>query len=452
MRCMNRMPKVRLVCFGMFIFLLGSLTWGALAPKKARAGQPDGNPLYQKGVFHYRQGEYKHAFVLFYELFKEMPENPEVNFYLGRSAFETGDYETALFAFERILIAEPESQRAKLEMARSHWKMGSLAEASRLFKEVLESDPPEKVKANIERYLTAIETSRKRHFVNLSVTTGINFDDNLNLSPVDETLNLPGLDLPWIVRGEESGHYVPLSLVFQHRYLFDGFPGYWKSLAQTYHTRYPGHDELEVDYFRFSTGMGMTAGRFEFGLFPEGHAIFLDSQRYSRALGAALKLSYFPGARQRADLTGYLRDNNYHQDDGRDGLETGIDAAYTWYAGKAIMTPKLYFKQEAADNDVLGYDRFGAGFFLAYPLPCGANAFGGYCFEYDEYQDEDKLFLTTRRDKTHAITLGLANTFKLTERFLLLTGVAYTWETADSSIALYEYDRNVTRIYISLMY
>ncbi len=450
---MNSFAKIRPVYSGIFIFLIFFLFYSMLMPGDARAGEMESNPLYSKGVAHYHQGEYKLAFVLLYELFREAPGNPEVNFFLGRSAFETGDYETAVFAFERILIAEPENQRARLEMARAYWKMGSLEEASRLFKEVLESNPPDKVKSNIEPYLLAIEKSRKRHFVNLSVTTGINFDDNLSVSPVDDILTIPALgDLPVNVDGAESGHYVPLSLAFHHRYPFEGIQGYWKNTAQTYFTRYPGHDDLEVDYFSFSTGCGMTYGRFEFGLFPEGYVILLDSQRYNRAIGTTLHLVFFPSGKQKAEVTGFIRDKNFYQDNDRDGLEIGVDVKYAFYAGKVAISPKLYFKQEAADNDLLGYDRYGAGLSMALPLPYHFNAYSGYYFEYDEYKDEDELFNTTRRDKTHSITAGLSKKFQMTDRFLFLTGVAHTWETVDSSISLYEYERNVTRIYLSLIF
>jgi tetratricopeptide (TPR) repeat protein len=450
---MNSFAKIRPVYSGIFIFLIFFLLHSMLMPGDARAGEMELNPLYSKGVAHYHQGEYKRAFVLFYELFREAPGNPEVNFFLGRSAFETGDYETAVFAFERILIAEPGNQRTRLEMARAYWRLGSLEEASRLFKEVLESNPPDAVKANIGPYLLAIEKSRKRHFVNLSVTTGINFDDNVNISPVDDILTVPALDdLPVNVGGAESGYYVPLNLACQHRYFFESFPGYWKNAAQTYFTRYPGHDDLEVDYFYVSTGAGVTWGKFELGLFPEGYMILLDSQRYNQAFGAALKLNYFPGGNQKIDITGFIRDKDFQEDDGRDSLETGIEAKYAFHAGKAVVTPKLYFKQEAADDDKFGYDRYGAGFAVAFPLPYRLNAYSGYSFEYDDYKDEDDLFEAVRRDRTHAITAGVARTFPVTDRFQFLTGIAHTWETVDSSLSLYEYERNVTRIYFSLFF
>ncbi len=412
-----------------------------------------GTPLYRKGLSHYYEGEFKKAYILFDEVFRQAPENPEVNFFLGRSAFELGDYETAVFAFERILIAEPENQRARLEMARSYWRMGSLEAAARLFNEVLENNPPDAVKANIEPYLAAIEKSRRRHFISLSMTSGINLDDNLNVSPVDDILTIPALDdLPVVVDGAESGHYIPLSLVFRHRYNFERFEGYWKNTVQTYHTRYPGHDELEVDYFSFSTGSGKAFGRWEIGLFPEGYLIQLDSQRYSRAIGATLQLDFFPSRKQKVSLAGFFRDKDFYKDDGRDGFETGADVVYAFQTGNLVVSPKMYFKEESADDDRYGYDRGGAGISVALPLAYHFNIFASYNFEFDEYHDKDALFETTRRDKTHALTAGISKTFQLTDQFRFQTGVSHTWETVDSSISLYEYNRNVTRLYISLIY
>jgi tetratricopeptide (TPR) repeat protein len=436
-----------------FILLFSFLLTVSLITTDVRAKEMDLNPRFGEALLHFERGEYETAHDLFYELFKEAPGDAEVNFFLGRSAFESGRYETAVFAFERILIATPENHRVRLEMARAYFKMGSLEEAARHFRIVLESSPPESVKANITRYLSAIEDTQKRNFFNFSISAGISLDDNLYVAPVDDLLTIPALDdLPVSVNRAESGHYFPLGLSATHRYFFEDRPAYWKTFLQTYHTRYSGHDDLEVDYFSASAGGGIRKGRFELGLFPEAYVMLLDTHRYSRAFGTTLQISFFPGGNQKVELTGALRKKTFDDTSDRDGLETGVDLIYSFCAGELIVSPKIALKRESADNDQYGYDRLSTGVTIEWPLPYQLRVYGGYLFENDAYKAEDPLFFTTRRDHSHSVTAGISKEFRITDRFLLIAGVAHTWETVDSSISLYEYERNVTRIYFSLIF
>jgi tetratricopeptide (TPR) repeat protein len=435
----------------LFSILACLLLWEARAPCDARAEAASFDARYQEAVRYYAHGQYDKAYAAFDALFREAPGNASVNFYLGLNAAESGRYEDAVFAFERVLIAEPDSQRARLEMARAYWRMGALEEAARLFNEVLASNPPETVKANIQPYLTAIENSRKRNVFNGSLTAGINWDDNLYVAPAEGTVTIPALnDLPVSVKGAESGYYFPLSLELQHRYFFER--GFWKNALQTYHTRYPDNHDLDVDYFGFTTGCGFRMGRLQLGLFPEAYLILLDSSRYNRALGTSVQVGFFPGPHRYAELTGFIRDKTFQQDPERDSVETGLTLKYAFLLEKITISPVLLYKVESADNDLYGYDRLGAGIVLSRPFPFSLQLTLSYLFELDAYDAEDPLFQTTRRDKTHAVTAGITKNFRLTDHFVLLVGASHTWETVDSSISLYKYDRNVTRVYFNLIY
>lgn len=104
----------------------------------------------------FSQGKYQQATSLYFELFKQDPDNPEINFYLGRAAFESGDFETAAMAFERVLIVDPGAVQAKLELAKSFYRLGAKPTAIRYFRQLLDSDLPAEIRSSIKVFLDSM--------------------------------------------------------------------------------------------------------------------------------------------------------------------------------------------------------------------------------------------------------------------------------------------------------
>ena len=145
------MSKRYFITFTLVFFLcLTGLTHGAETHAVPSAPVSFGQA---KALFD--QGAYYQATSLFFQLFKQDPDNPEVNFYLGRASFETDDFETAAMAFERVLIVDPKSVQAKLEMAKSFYRLGAKPTATRYFRELLDGDLPEDIRASINVILSS---------------------------------------------------------------------------------------------------------------------------------------------------------------------------------------------------------------------------------------------------------------------------------------------------------
>ncbi|MBI4792657.1 MAG: tetratricopeptide repeat protein [Deltaproteobacteria bacterium] len=62
------------------------------------AAAPD-QPAFARGRELFLAGDFAAARQHLEQAFRADPANPDINFYLGRTAFELGDYETALMAF-----------------------------------------------------------------------------------------------------------------------------------------------------------------------------------------------------------------------------------------------------------------------------------------------------------------------------------------------------------------
>lgn len=110
----------------------------------------------------YASGQYEKAYEAFFRAFQNKPDDPEINYNLGRAAFAKGDYEAAIMAFERVLIANPEAVQVKIELAKSFYRVGAHETAALFFREALKADLPTAARKNIETLLAEINQGNKR--------------------------------------------------------------------------------------------------------------------------------------------------------------------------------------------------------------------------------------------------------------------------------------------------
>ena len=132
--------------------------------------------------------EYEKSYALLHELFLNDLSDPNINFYLGQSAYKLGKYEEALSAYERILIVNEKAYRAKLEMALCYQQLNLPKEAKRILLEVRQ-DVPQSVQVNIDANLAAIEDKRKKHSFGGAAILGLNYDSNIYGVTVDDVLS-----------------------------------------------------------------------------------------------------------------------------------------------------------------------------------------------------------------------------------------------------------------------
>ncbi|PLX50585.1 MAG: hypothetical protein C0613_03810 [Desulfobulbaceae bacterium] len=185
---LSPLPSIRSAMFRYLIaptLLISLWTGAALAA-------PQG---LDQGKAALEQGQYKQALNYLLIAFSHEPEDPQINFLLGRAYFEIGMHENAVMSFERVLLARPDSTRAKLELARSYLALGSKEFARQYFQEVLATNPPEAVWNNIQRFLKSIKDSEQRHFFTGTLSLGLDIDDNPRTAPLSDSISLGMLDL-----------------------------------------------------------------------------------------------------------------------------------------------------------------------------------------------------------------------------------------------------------------
>jgi tetratricopeptide (TPR) repeat protein len=113
-------------------------------------------------AYHYfEDGDYVQAYSRYFSLFQQDPQNREINFYLGKSAFGMGDFEAAVMAFERVLIIDPEAHEVTVELAKAYLQLGAHDTAIHYAEEALTADLPDNLRQEFEAFLKEI-TGRSR--------------------------------------------------------------------------------------------------------------------------------------------------------------------------------------------------------------------------------------------------------------------------------------------------
>ena len=92
------------------------------------------------------------------------PDDSEAQFLLATIAVARKDYDTAISLFRRILAHDPPTERVRLELARAFFLKGDYDNADRQFRFARAGDIDDAVKANIDRFLSAINRLRQWTF------------------------------------------------------------------------------------------------------------------------------------------------------------------------------------------------------------------------------------------------------------------------------------------------
>ena len=120
--------------------------------------------------------------------------NPDYDYALGLAAADTGHPNEAVAAFERVLAVKPDHLQARAELGRAFIALNEPEAARRELATVEASDNvPPAVRANINRYVTALDTGLSGGGTsiksNLTITAG--YDSNVNNSTSDSRILIP---------------------------------------------------------------------------------------------------------------------------------------------------------------------------------------------------------------------------------------------------------------------
>lgn len=374
--------------------------------------------------------------------FRDDPANPDINFYLGRSAFETGDYETALMAYDRVLIFNPDAARIKLEIARCHLRLGAKEIAKQYFREVLATNPPEPVWRNIEKYLAAMEEKEKRHLLTGTLTAGISWDDNVYQSPVYDTIL--GIELTGPTARPKSDQIFETTAILNHAYFFEDERFSWKTTFTNYNALYESNQDLDVYYFGLNSGPVWKTTKFMWINNMTLKHIDVEHDRYLEALGFTTAVTV-PAGPIFLNFGARVEEKDNYDTSLRDAVNYRFYCDPVLIAGHNRILTDFFRETENADAKFYGYDRIGWRIRYERQLSEEMTVFASYGLQKSDYKGPDSFFLITRSDTVDEFRAGLSRMLwqsRAAQRNLSAE-VAYSHLNSDSTIDLYTYRKTV---------
>ena len=169
--------KKVLIIIGVFLFTVNL----------SASDSADLDESYEAAMKSYKSKDFKATYKILSKLYLQNLSDANLNFYLGRAAYETGHYEVALAAFERVEILDSGNLRNRLEMARTYFMLKMYEDSQNAFKYVLENpNIPNSVRTNIELSLSRVLKVQQKSFTYARVMADILYDSNINYGSLDD--------------------------------------------------------------------------------------------------------------------------------------------------------------------------------------------------------------------------------------------------------------------------
>ena len=392
---------------------------------------------YNQAIKSYNQKDFQTAYNLLSKLYLSNLSDEKLNFYLGRSAYETGHYEVALAAFERVENLDPGNLRNRLEMARTYFMLKMYEDAENTFKEVLENrNIPDNVRRNIELYLAKVKKVQQKSFTYANITLNWLYDSNVNYSANENfdygtvsILSDPKSDLAIQVYGDIVNIYdigEKNGFAIKNRFI-----AYLKDYRQ--------ESDYNLDYIAYNPSLlyKYTRHTFDIGLGIDNlriaHYTYLQSvyflPRYEYAHTPTLRsIVYFKYQRKT-----FLQNNNLNADH--------YELAYSL---QKILSPRSYVqlgidgtteKKRQGERFDVDYDEYKLN--LAYAQQFTPLIGGEFYAEYRNrmYDDFHPVFLNSREDNIGSA--GAIMNLRILETLDLQFRGTYT--NANSNQAAYKY-------------
>jgi len=370
-----------------------------------------------------------------------------------------GDLFGAIDSLNNILNSRPTSHRARLELAVSYYRAARYEDARQHAERVLaDSSTPANVRETIDLFLdqvTAIKTAddQARHRFSGSVGFGAGYDDNVNVGPSQDTFDINGSEFRILDGGQvQSDAYASINLRGEHTYRMAGSVGIgerpvqmlWQSNASMYRKEYQDEHPYTTDVVSVSTGpawISRTNWRAAINL----QADYIRLGDNALALYSSLNPSYtLISGDNEYNFRGqwlyreFMTENNEDREGDRFGL--GFDFLHRFNSTLSFQAGIGGYNQDArVDNQ--SFDTL-EGYASLYWLGWSNGAvYGQVNYEETDYDGEEILFNTGRREREQRYVLGMTHNFNDGAMNGWGIGARLAFTDTHANIDIYEYDR-----------
>ena len=431
-------------------YLFLSLAVSALIVNGNAALNSEETQHYTTAKTLYASQSFDKSYEILSNIYLDALDDPELNFYLGRSAYEVGEYPMALAAFERVKELDPSNIRNQLELAKTQYRVKLFDESKVLFEKVLKTPGlPENVKKTIEYYLSSIAKQQQRAFFFVNARTGLLYDSNVNYGSSNDTYTIPGLGtLNSTDPISDTAHEA--SLNFTHLYDIGNLGGLIvRNDINVYERSYFHENDYNMFLLSYYPALIWNDHHSVYELIGGVDRFSLADESYYTSYSINPKWTYAlsPAVRQIVSLKGIAR--RYFEVDELNSHIGEIDLGIEYYpsshsALRIDLTAERQVK-DGGDRIDVNYDQYGAALLYTQqfsPMNIVQLHANIKQRDYDEYSN---LFKSYRTDTTWYSSLNLIQ--RINSTFSAEIAASYT--NANSTLAVYDYDKYTLSLNLS---
>jgi tetratricopeptide (TPR) repeat protein len=399
---------------------------------------------YLEAKQYYTEKKYSAAYAILSEIYLDALDDPELNFYLARCAYEVGDFPIAIAAFERVEMLDPNNVRNQLELARTKYYLHLYPEAEDGFKKILQNPSlPQNVRLNVEYYLSSIAKEMKRIFLYTTLKAGILYDSNVNFASSDSTYTLPFLGT-FNTPSELSdfAHEEMINIVHVKDIMAkDGMM--IRNQFNVYNRQYFDETAYDLRVLSYNPALIYNTQSSSYELIGGIERVNLGARKYSVGYSLQPKwiYSYLPSLKQTLALKVGTREYFQKENSALDcqNLEANGGLEYYLSPSSALRADLIYTHQakESGNRIDVDFDEIAAAVLYTDQLRPTTIMQASLGLRKRSYNDYSTLFEKYRTDESTSVG------FNLTERLnrkisLELSG---NYSHTDSTISIYSYDK-----------
>lgn len=317
---------------------------------------------YTQALNDFKNKNYQASYTLLNELFNKNLNDININFYLGRSAFELALFDEAVLAYERILFEKPETLRVQFELGRTYLAKENYLDAKKYFLSITEdTKAPKDLVELSQKYLLLIEDKISKYKIGGILMLGVNYDSNINNSSKYDFFDYPLLGQVQNTTKKEGAFahqevaVLNYSYQFDDKYLFktDGL-AFLKSMFDN------DLNDKNIKMIGLSPSIRHTYQEnlsFDYGVFIDN--VWVGGDNYIQSYGINPKLNYTLQQNETLMFLFKYQIKNYQQqvNKPKDSTYTELAGTYTTlYNENWIVSPTLKLtdekKQAGTQQDV----------------------------------------------------------------------------------------------------
>jgi len=369
----------------------------------------DNNKNTKDALEAYKEKDFQTAFIILQKNYLNHLDSIELNFVLGRSAYETGNYETALAAFERVEMLDPISIRNKLELARTYFMLKMYEDAQLGFEEVLANpNIPDNLRENIEIYFAKVKKVQQKSFTYATINLDWLYDSNVNYGTVNEnyeisTGSLLGID-------EESDTAIQALANITNIYDIGSKNGYAIKNRLTLFTKdYQDLNDYDIQYIGYTPSLLYKETKYLREIALDLGILRINDKQYLRTFGIIPKLEYSYSNTLKSISYFKLQKKDFAQKTHEDLDAKHFELGYTL---QSILSPRSYIQgsiigtkenKDGGERIDVDYKEYKVNLTYAkqFNTRYGAELYAEYRKRY--YSDISSIFDSKRIDESRTI-------------------------------------------------